>query len=68
MHQEGLKDEAAAQTVARVIARQSASMAITDKARCIEIMRDLQNAFPKITLPVTKKVFAEYPITQPQKI
>lgn len=68
MQQEGLKDEVAAQTVARVIARQSASMAITDKARCIEIMRDLQNAFPKIALPVTKKAFAEYPITQPQKI
>ena len=65
LHQEGLKDEKSASIVANVIARQSASMAITDKARCLEIMRDLKKVYPKISLPAVKIEFQDYPIAQP---
>ncbi len=68
LHQEGLKDEKSAAIVASVIARQSASMAITDKARCLEIMRDLKKVYPNISLPAVKIAFMDYPIAQPQKI
>ncbi len=68
LHQEGLKDEKSATIVAKVIARQSASMAITDKARCLEIMRDLKKVYPNISLPAIKIEFTDYPIAQPQKI
>lgn len=68
LHQEGLKDEKSATIIASVIARQSASMAITDKARCLEIMRDLKKVYPKISLPAVKIEFEDYPIAQPQKI
>jgi len=68
LHQEGLKDEKSATIIAGVIARQSASMAITDKARCLEIMRDLKKVYPKISLPAVKIEFTDYPIAQPQKI
>ena len=68
LHQEGLKDEKSAAIVANVIARQSASMAITDKARCLEIMRDLKKVYPDISLPAVKITFRDYPIAQPQKI
>ncbi len=68
LQQEGLKNEESATIVANVIARQSASMAITDKARCLEIMRDLKKVYPKISLPAVKIEFKNYPIAQPQKI
>ena len=68
LHQEGLKDEKSATIIAGVIARQSASMAITDKARCLEIMRDLKAVYPDISLPATKIDFTDYPIVKGQKI
>lgn len=68
LHQEGLKDKKSATIIAGVIARQSASMAITDKARCLEIMRDLRKVYPKISLPAVKIEFTRYPIAQSPKI
>ena len=68
LHQEGLKDKKSATIIAGVIARQSASMAITDKARCLEIMRDLKKVYPDISLPAVKIEFTDYPIAQTQKI
>jgi len=51
-----------------LLLRQSASMAITDKARCLEIMRDLKKVYPDISLPAIKIAFRDYPIAQIQKI
>lgn len=67
VHKEGLKNQTAAQVAASVISRQSATMAITDKARCIEIMRDLKRVYREIELPIVKKDFREYRIENSNK-
>ena len=59
---EALKDKVTAGIVAEVLARQSATMAIGDKARCIDIMRDLQQHFSDLELPLEKEEFEDYPI------
>ena len=59
---EALKDKVTAGVVAEVLARQSATMAIGDKARCIDIMRDLQQHFSNLELPLEKIEFEDYPI------
>lgn len=50
--QESLKSAAAAQYIAGIIAHISATVAIGDKARCIQIMRNIHQQYPDITLPV----------------
>lgn len=46
LRQEGLKTAAAAQFVCEILDRISATVAIGDKATCIELIRDLKVAFP----------------------
>jgi len=58
---EGLKSERTAKLVAEVMTRQSATMAITDKARCIEIMRDLEIVYPNLTMPIETSDYEIYP-------
>ncbi|MEM9822856.1 MAG: WGR domain-containing protein [Bacteroidota bacterium] len=58
---EGIKSVSTATVVARVISRQSATMAIGDKSRCIQIMRDLSNHFPQLNLPLNQLEFETYP-------
>lgn len=50
--QESLKSAAAAQYIAGIIAHISATVAIGDKARCIQVMRNIHQQYPEITLPV----------------
>ncbi|SFW32533.1 WGR domain-containing protein [Chitinophaga sancti] len=52
LEQESLKSTAAAQYIAGIIAHISATVAIGDKARCIQIMRKIHLQYPDITLPV----------------
>ena len=59
---EGMKNEGVAKIVAEVLERQSTTMAIGDKARCIHIMRDLQQHFDGLELPLEKIEFEDYPI------
>lgn len=49
---EALADEAAAKVVAPILARQSATMAISDRAVMIQAMRRIHAAFPDVELPV----------------
>ncbi len=58
-----MKREGTAKIVAEVLERQSATMAIGDKARCIQIMRDLQNHFEGLKVPVEKIEFEDYPVS-----
>ncbi len=55
LKREGLKDKSAATIIAEIMTRQSATMAINDKAKCIEIMRDLQAVYPDLQLPIRIK-------------
>jgi predicted DNA-binding WGR domain protein len=52
---EAQKSEAAARIVAEILARQSVTMAIGDKASAIEAMLKIHTAFPQIPLPIQLK-------------
>ncbi|MEZ5427818.1 MAG: WGR domain-containing protein [Pyrinomonadaceae bacterium] len=55
LENEALKNEASARIVARILARQSATLAIGDKAKMIESMLKIGRNFPGIELPVRIK-------------
>ena len=52
---EALKAEAAAQVAARILTRQSLTLAIGDKAACIAILRDIRTQYPQIETPLAVK-------------
>lgn len=52
MESEALKNEKVAEIAAGILARQSATLAIGDKAKMIETMLKIRRAFPEISLPV----------------
>jgi len=58
LRQEALKNEQAAALIGKIMARQSATMAIDNKAACIRIMRDIRKTYPLIDLPLTLKEVA----------
>ncbi len=60
LRKEGLKDKVAAQVIAEIMTRQSATMAIADKAKCISIMRDLKEKYPDLNLPIHIKPVSTY--------
>lgn len=55
LKREALKSHEAAQVAARILTRQSLTMAIGAKASCLEVMRDIRNAYPDIELPIRIK-------------
>jgi predicted DNA-binding WGR domain protein len=55
LENEGLKSERAAKIVAEILARQSATVAVGDKARAIESMLKIRRKFPEIELPLKIK-------------
>ncbi|MDJ1169937.1 WGR domain-containing protein [Roseofilum sp. BLCC_M154] len=59
LEQEALKSEAAAQVIAEVLTRQSATMAIADKAQCLQLMLRLHQHYPHIPLPIEVKPVTE---------
>jgi HEAT repeat protein len=60
LHKEALKHEKVAQLITDILARQSVTMAVQDKAACIEIMRDLAKKYPGLQMPLTIKSFATW--------
>jgi predicted DNA-binding WGR domain protein len=52
LEREALKDERAAQIAARILARQSATVAVGDKASMIAAMLKIRRKFPNIELPI----------------
>jgi hypothetical protein len=59
LEQEALKSEAAAQVIAEVLTRQSATMAIADKSQCLQLMLRLHQHYPHIPLPIEVKPVTE---------
>jgi len=55
LRREAMKSEAVARLVTRVLVRQSATLAIGDKASCIETLRDIRAVYPQIEMPLTTK-------------
>lgn len=52
METEALKNEKTAEIAAGILARQSATLAIGDKAKMIETMLKIRRTFPEISLPI----------------
>lgn len=55
LENEGLKSVEAARITAQILARQSATIAVGDRARTIETMLKIKRAFPEIDLPIKIK-------------
>lgn len=55
LENEGLRSAESAQIAAEILARQSATVAIGDKAKTIQIMLKIHRAFPEIELPLKLK-------------
>lgn len=55
LRKEALKSHASARLIADIIARQSATLAIGDKAACIETLLDIARRYPDIELPLNIK-------------
>jgi predicted DNA-binding WGR domain protein len=55
LEREALKNEKSAQIVAEILGRQSATVAIGDKATAIETMLKIRRQFPEISLPIQVK-------------
>lgn len=61
LKKEGSKSEIVATIITEVLSRQSATMAIGDKTRCISIMRHLQTLYPVIAMPIQVIDYETYP-------
>lgn len=57
---EAMKNEAAAQTASEILNRVSGSMAISEKAGCIEILRDIRKKYPSLHNLVKVVDYSEY--------
>ncbi|MDO1445504.1 WGR domain-containing protein [Rhodocytophaga aerolata] len=55
LRKEALKHQTIAQLITDLMARQSVTMAVADKAACIEIMRDLSKKYPELQMPLVIK-------------
>lgn len=60
LRNESLQNEEIALLVAQLMARQSATMAVADKASAIQLMRDIRKAYPHLDMPLTLKPVAAY--------
>ncbi len=58
LHQEAMKNEQAAALIGKIMGRQSATMAVDNKAACIQIMRDIRKKYPSIDMPLTLREVA----------
>jgi predicted DNA-binding WGR domain protein len=56
---EAQKSEEAARIIAEILTRQSATMAIGDKASAVQIMLKIQKVYPQISLPIQVKAVSE---------
>lgn len=57
---EALKNEQVAIVAAEIFTRISATVAITEKAACIEALRSIQKKYPEISLPLVVKTYSDY--------
>ncbi len=59
LHTEAVKNEHTARIAARILERHSLSIAMGEKAACIEILRDIHKAFPEIPSCIAIKQIPE---------
>ncbi|MBC8112694.1 MAG: hypothetical protein H7Y04_16720, partial [Verrucomicrobia bacterium] len=55
LEKEALKHESIAQLIAHILTRQSATMAVSDKAHCIKTMRNLKKKYPDLEMALAIK-------------
>lgn len=55
LHQEALKSETAAQIVTSILARQSATIAVGDRANAIQILLQLRKTYPHLDSPLKRR-------------
>jgi predicted DNA-binding WGR domain protein len=60
LRKEALKDEGAAGIATEIFTRISASMAITEKAGCIEALRDIRTKYPALESAIVIKDYSDY--------
>jgi predicted DNA-binding WGR domain protein len=58
LNAEAVKSEAAARVIAEVLTRQSATIAITDRARALETLLRIHRAYPHVSVPIQVKPVA----------
>lgn len=56
LEREALKTEDSAEIAARILARHSATIAVGDRARMIEMMLKIQRKYPNLSLPIKIKM------------
>jgi hypothetical protein len=60
LQEEGLKNEHIATMIARIMSRQSATMAVADKAACLRVMAALKGKYPKMEMAMVVTEFRKY--------
>ena len=60
LHREALENREAAELVGEILVRQSATLAIGDKAAALAALRDIHRAWPDLDLPLTLKAPARW--------
>ncbi len=60
LQEEGLKNEQIATMIARIMSRQSATMAVADKAACLRVMVALKGKYPGMEMAVRVTEFRKY--------
>jgi hypothetical protein len=64
LEQEAQKNEQVAQLVVKIMERQSATMAVADKAACIKIMHQLALQYPELEMPLKVGVLSPRPLRE----
>jgi predicted DNA-binding WGR domain protein len=60
LQEEGLKNEQIATMIARIMSRQSATMAVADKAACLRVMAALKGKYPGMEMAMVVTEFRKY--------
>lgn len=60
LQQEGLKNETVATMIARIMSRQSATMAVADKAACLKVMMALKMTYPNMEMAMQVMEYRQY--------
>ena len=60
LQEEGLKNEQIATMIARIMSRQSATMAVADKAACLKVMAALKGKYPNMEMAMRVTGYRKY--------
>ena len=60
LEEEGLKNEQIGAMIAKIMSRQSATMAVADKASCLRVMASLKRTYPEMEMAMKVKAVEKY--------